>query len=66
MAVLEGIKVIIENFPHNSAIEIDVPNFPNDESKGFHKVDFDKVVYIDSTDFQEVFYAYPFLYIRPK
>jgi glutaminyl-tRNA synthetase len=53
MAVLEGIKVTIENYPNDSAVELDVPNFPNDESKGFHKVDFDRVVYIDSTDFQE-------------
>ena len=36
-------------------IEIEAPNFPNDETKGSHKVHFDKVVYIDSCDFQEVF-----------
>lgn len=54
MAVIEPLKVTIENFPSTSAIEIQVPNFPNDESKGSHKVTFDKVVYIDSVDFQEV------------
>ena len=53
MAVLEPIKVTIENYPHQSMIEIEVPNFPNDETNGFHKVHFDRVVYIDSTDFNE-------------
>lgn len=54
MAVLEPLKVTIENYPNDSPIEIEVPNFPNDESKGSHKVIFDKVVYIDSSDFHEV------------
>lgn len=54
MAVLEPLKVTIENFPATAAIEITVPNFPTDESKGTHTVLFDKVVYIDSVDFQEV------------
>lgn len=53
MAVLEPIKVTIENFPFETKQEIEVPNFPNDESKGTHKVVFDRVVYIDSSDFQE-------------
>jgi len=52
-AVLEPLKVTIENYPHESMIEIEAPNFPNDETKGSHKVHFDKVVYIDSCDFQE-------------
>jgi glutaminyl-tRNA synthetase len=54
MAVLEPLKVTIENFPFDSQIEIEVPNFPTDESKGTHKVPFDRVLYIDSVDFQEV------------
>ena len=54
MAVLEPIKVTIDNFPHSSAVELDVLNFPADESKGTHKIPFDKVIYIDSSDFQEV------------
>lgn len=53
MAVLEPLKVTIENYPHNSMIELDVPNFPSDESKGSHKIQFDRVVYIDACDFQE-------------
>jgi glutaminyl-tRNA synthetase len=54
MAVLEPLKVTIENYPNTSSVEIEVPNYPQDESKGFHKVVFDRVVYIDSVDFQEV------------
>jgi len=53
MAVLEPVKVTIENFPGSSTIELIAPNFPSDESKGSHKIYFDKVVYIDASDFQE-------------
>lgn len=55
MAVLEPLKITIDNYPNSSSVKINVPNFPNDESKGSHEVTFDKVVYIDATDFQEVF-----------
>lgn len=54
MAVLDPLKVTIENYPNSAAVKIVVPNFPNDESKGSHEVTFDKVVYIDASDFQEV------------
>ena len=52
MGVLEPLKVTIENY-QDSSIEVVVPNFPADESKGSHKIHFDKVVYIDATDFVE-------------
>jgi glutaminyl-tRNA synthetase len=54
MAVLEPLKVTIENYPYDGPLEISVPNFPTDESKGSHNIYFDKVVYIDASDFQEV------------
>ena len=54
MAVLDPIKVTIENYPHAGRVELDVPNFPNNESKGTHKINFNKVVYIDASDFKEV------------
>ena len=54
MAVIEPLKVTIENYPFESKIELSIPNFPNDESKGSHMVYFDKVVYIDASDFIEV------------
>jgi hypothetical protein len=31
-----------------------VPNFPADESKGFHQVPFAPIVFIERTDFKEV------------
>lgn len=36
------------------AIDVLVPNFPADESRGFHKVPFQSVVYIEESDFKEV------------
>ncbi len=54
MAVLEPLKITIENFPLETKIECTAPNFPGDESKGSHLTFFDKVVYIDSCDFVEV------------
>ena len=54
MAVLKPLKVTIENYPHESMIEITAPNFPADENKGSHVVHFDKIVYIDRSDFIEV------------
>lgn len=36
------------------ALEVLVPNFPADESRGFHKVPFHQTVYIEETDFREV------------
>lgn len=38
-------------------IDILVPNFPADESRGFHKVPFQSVVYIEESDFKEVSWA---------
>jgi len=66
MAVLEPLKVTIENYPETSKTEITVPNFPADESKGSHVICFDRVVYIDATDFVEVrkFEIFQLVFIR--
>lgn len=40
------------------ALEVLVPNFPADESRGFHKVPFHQTVYIEETDFREVSQAH--------
>uniref|UniRef100_A0A8C0U1I6 glutamine--tRNA ligase n=1 Tax=Cyanistes caeruleus TaxID=156563 RepID=A0A8C0U1I6_CYACU len=53
MAVLEPLKVTITNFPAPKALEVLVPNFPADESRGFHKVPFHQTLYIEETDFRE-------------
>lgn len=53
MAVLEPLKVTI-SLACTTPIELDVPNFPVDPSKGTHKVTFTNVVYIEQSDFKEV------------
>lgn len=35
-----------------------MPNFPADESRGFHKVPFHQTIYIEETDFREVSQAH--------
>ncbi|NP_001079979.1 glutaminyl-tRNA synthetase 1 S homeolog [Xenopus laevis] len=54
MAVLEPLKVTITNLPAEKAIDVSVPNFPADESKGFHVVPFSSTIYIEQSDFREV------------
>ncbi|XP_055269763.1 glutamine--tRNA ligase [Moschus berezovskii] len=53
MAVLEPLQVVITNFPATKALDIQVPNFPADETKGFHQVPFGSTVFIERTDFKE-------------
>ncbi|XP_034287597.1 glutamine--tRNA ligase isoform X1 [Pantherophis guttatus] len=55
MAVLEPLRVTITNFPapHKTLIIL-VPNFPADETKGFHEVPFQPTLYIEQSDFREV------------
>jgi len=36
------------------ATEVEAPNIPRDPSKGTHKVSFDRVIYIEQSDFREV------------
>jgi len=51
MAVLEPVKVTFVN--HESGPrKITVPNHPRDASKGTHEVTFDKVIYIERSDFR--------------
>ncbi|XP_319458.4 probable glutamine--tRNA ligase [Anopheles gambiae] len=53
MAVLEPLKITILDYPHNGPIQLSVPNFPNVPEKGEHMIWFDRVVYIERTDFME-------------
>lgn len=53
MVVLEPLKVTISNFPHEHAIKLRVPNFPNEPDKGQHDIVFDEIVYIEASDFKE-------------
>ena len=54
MVVLEPLKVTITNFHSDQPIELTVPRFPTDESRGSHKIKFDSVIYIEKSDFSEV------------
>ncbi len=53
MAVLNPLRVVIENYPEDTTEELDAINNPNDESAGTRKVPFSKVIYIEKEDFME-------------
>jgi glutaminyl-tRNA synthetase len=53
MAVLNPLKVVIENYPENQVEEFEVMNNPEDPSAGMRKVPFSKVLYIEQEDFRE-------------
>ena len=53
MAVMNPLKVTIENYPERLAEEIDAINNPEDASMGKRKVPFSKVIYIEKDDFME-------------
>ena len=54
MAVLDPLKVVIDNYPDGQVEEMDAVNNPEDASAGTRKTPFSKVIYIDREDFQEV------------
>ena len=54
MAVLNPLKLIIENYPDSQVEEFDMPLHPEDESLGTRRVPFSKVLYIEQDDFREV------------
>ncbi len=41
-------------FVNSQVQEISVPNFPSNPNLGTHTVSFDRVIYIEQTDFREV------------
>src|SRR5574338_515712 len=53
MAVLNPLKVVIENYPDDLVEELDTANNPEDPSTGSRKVPFSKVIYIEQDDFRE-------------
>lgn len=53
MVVMEPIKLIIQNYPNNGPVELEVLDFPGEKDKGHHLAIFDREIYIDSTDFLE-------------
>lgn len=53
LAVLDPLKVTIENYPDDLVEEMDAVNNPEDESAGSRKIPFSKEIYIERNDFME-------------
>jgi glutaminyl-tRNA synthetase len=51
--VLDPLKVIITNYPHDKVEEVEISNNPEDESMGKRKVPFSSEVFIEHDDFME-------------
>ena len=51
VAVLDPIRVVVENYPEDKVEYFELPNNPKDEAAGTRKVAFTKELYIDSSDF---------------
>ena len=52
-AVIDPVKVIIENYPDNQVEELEIENNPEDETAGTRIVPFTKEIYIEREDFME-------------
>ena len=53
MAVLNPLKVVIDNYPDDLVEHMNAVNNPEDESAGSRTVPFSKVLYIEKDDFRE-------------
>ena len=53
MAVLNPLRVVIDNYPDELIEEMEAVNNPEDASMGTRKVPFSKVLYIEREDFRE-------------
>jgi glutaminyl-tRNA synthetase len=52
-AVLDPLKVVIENYPEGQVEEMEVPNNPEDASAGSRRVPFGRELWIERDDFME-------------
>jgi glutaminyl-tRNA synthetase len=53
MAVLDPVRVVIENVPENAVEWLEAENNPEDESAGTRKVPFSREIFIERDDFME-------------
>ena len=53
MAVLDPIKLVIENYPEGQVEELNVKNHPSDDEQGTRIVPFAAEIYIEAEDFRE-------------
>src|SRR4029079_12584885 len=54
MAVLNPLKVVIDNYPEAQVEQMEAVNNPEDASAGSRKVPFSRELYIEQDDFREV------------
>lgn len=71
MAVLQPLKVIVDNYPQGKVEEFDAENNPEDPSAGTRKIVFSRELYIEKDDFREIppkgyFRLYPGQEVRLK
>ncbi|MEK9797119.1 MAG: glutamine--tRNA ligase, partial [Alphaproteobacteria bacterium] len=50
MAVLDPVKMVIENYPEGQSEELDAANHPGDETAGTRKVPFGRELYVERDD----------------
>ncbi|MEI7660676.1 MAG: glutamine--tRNA ligase/YqeY domain fusion protein [Bacteroidota bacterium] len=53
MAVLDPVKIVLDNYPDGQVEELESVNNPEDESKGRRKMPFSKTLFIERDDFME-------------
>ena len=53
MAVLQPLKVVIDNYPEDQVEELEAVNNPEDPGMGTRKVPFSRELYIEQDDFRE-------------
>ncbi|MCH7943380.1 MAG: glutamine--tRNA ligase, partial [Proteobacteria bacterium] len=53
MAVLDPLKLVIENYPEGETETLEAVNHPGDESAGVRRVPFGRELYIEAADFME-------------
>jgi glutaminyl-tRNA synthetase len=54
MAVIDAVKLIIENYPEGKIEILKAPNHPQNDEMGLRDIYFGREIYIDKADFQEV------------
>ena len=53
MAVLNPLRVVIENYPEGRSEELEASNHPRDEAMGSRNIPFSRVIFIEREDFME-------------
>ena len=54
MAVIEPVKLVIENYPQEKVESLSAPNHPQNEEMGNRNIYFSREIWIDKADFQEI------------